>query len=98
MKIAVSVGTDGKISPHFGKSERMNIYTVSDEGIDLTETRNAPDTLTSHDFSFISDCEAVISGTIGISMQEKLQRAGIIPVVTTGSDPVTEIQAILTDE
>ena len=98
MKIAVSVGADGKVSPHFGKSKTMNIYAVGDDGITMLETRNAPETLTQHDFGFITDCAAAISGTIGDSMQTQLKAAGIIPVIAVGTDPIEEIKAILTDE
>ena len=98
MKIAVSVGTDGRVSPHFGKSKTINIYAVEDEGVALLETREAPDTLSKHDFGVIADCEAVVSGTIGDSMRNQLTAAGIIPVIALGDDPISEIQAILTDE
>jgi len=98
MKIAVSIGPDKKVSPHFGRSKQVAIYTVDDSGIKLLETREAPETLSQHDFDFIIDCEAVISGSIGESMKQKLKAAGIIPVVTQGVEPVREIEAIITDE
>ena len=98
MKIAVSIGPDRKVSPHFGRSKQVAIYTVDDSGIFHLETRESPDTLSQHDFDFLSDCEAVISGSIGESMKEKLKASGIIPVVAQGIEPVREIEAILIDE
>ena len=95
MKIAVSVDQDQQISSHFGRSKTVHIYQINGSAIDFVETRMAPEGLQSHDFAFIADCEAVVSGSIGRPMQEQLMQEGIAPFISEETDPVAGIEAIL---
>ena len=96
MKIAVSVNEDKKLSMHFGRSKQMSIYSVEGDKISFLESRDVPSGLQSHNFSFLTDCEAVISGSIGPSMQEMLLSEGIKPYIYQETDdPIAAIGRLL---
>lgn len=98
MKIAVSVNGDNQISTHFGKSKEVNIYQVEGSNVEFMETRAVPDGLQSHNFKFITDCDIVISGSIGASMQEQLKQGGIVPIVVEETDPIVGIESLFVDD
>ncbi|MDS1029295.1 NifB/NifX family molybdenum-iron cluster-binding protein [Bacillota bacterium LX-D] len=98
MKVAVSVNEDEIVAPHFGKSKVIYIFDVMDNKINFVEARVASTNLQKHDFGFIADCEAVISGSIGLSMQDNLRKAGMMPIVSNEEDPVKAIEVFIREK
>ncbi len=85
-KVAVA-STDGNIIDlHFGHADAFHIYSVSEQGSVLIESRSVKkycagpaecsedkmDTLEA-----VSDCDAIISKVIGLSPKNKLEEMGV---------------------
>ncbi|MBI5191267.1 MAG: nitrogen fixation protein [Nitrospirae bacterium] len=99
MKIAVS-STDGKtVCGHLGRCTQFVIYDA--DGFDITarhlrKAGGCPEARPEGGvLGNLSDCQAVISQGIAWVLYDGLVDAGIIPVITTETDPESAVRQFL---
>lgn len=81
MKIAVATSDDGRVTEHFGKAQRFQIYEFNGENVEflgIRESKKDPDKKHQWNKSLkvIEDCEVIISLQSGVTAKPQLKKMG----------------------
>lgn len=105
-KVAVA-STDGNIIDlHFGHADTFQIYSVSEQGSKLIESRpvkkycSGPRECSEDKIDIleaVSDCDAIISKVIGLSPKKKLEEMGVkvFSMVDTVDSSLKNVYSVL---
>jgi len=96
LRVAVATTDGTAVDEHFGRCKRFDVYQVSADGAELTETRELG-TVLSHDegaiesrLAAIKDCAIVHVTSIGSGAAARVVNAGVMPLKLPAGTPVTE--------
>ena len=99
MKIGVTSQNFRTITPHAGMARRFMIFeTAADNQIIQTGQLDLPKEMAMHEHSSqaphpIDEIDALITGSCGQGLAQKLAARGIRVIVTSETDPVTAVTA-----
>ncbi len=103
MKVAVACDKNGKISSHFGHSEKFLIYSVDDGRFELIEERENPKVRQGGHFHesilpVLKDVDVVIAGGMGMGAFAHLRAEDKEVVVTSIEQPEEAIEKLARGE
>jgi predicted Fe-Mo cluster-binding NifX family protein len=95
MKIAVSTSDGKSVCGHLGKCTQFLVYEA--DGFDILNRHliRTHGVFAHYCSEPLNNCQAVITQGMGQGMYDGLVKAGIIPVLTSETDPETAVQQFL---
>jgi predicted Fe-Mo cluster-binding NifX family protein len=95
MKIAISTSDGKTICGHLSKCSQFIVYEAS--GFEIMNKRliRTAGACVNHDVGSFHDCQAVITQGMGQGMYDGLVNAGVIPVLTSETDPEVAVLQFL---